>query len=106
MERITRGHLERQVRWLNTLGFTDISLDHYQPGDLKCCWRVENKEGSSGLGYSGRMTARECYLYLCAMIYMQEKVVPQLTQEYRKYNSRVMVGYTKCSSLTCWCRNE
>ena len=73
MERITRGHLERQVRWLKTMGITDISLDHYQPGGLKCCWRVENKEGSSGLGYSGRMTARECYLYLCAIIYMQEK---------------------------------
>jgi hypothetical protein len=73
MERLTRKHLDRQVWWLNKLGVTDISLDHYNPGGNRYTYRVENKEGSVGLGYSGRMSTRECWLYLQAMIFMVEK---------------------------------
>jgi len=72
MERITRKHLEHKVEWLKKEGFTDISLDHHQPGGSKYTWAVENAEGSCRLGWSGRMTARECLIYLNGMLHAWE----------------------------------
>lgn len=73
MERITRGHLERKIRELKKLGYT-VALDHYGPGGNSHSWAVESEDGSRRLGYSGRMTARECWLYLVGMIYIAELV--------------------------------
>lgn len=71
MERITRGHLEVKVRYLKELGYV-VALDHHQPGGNTHTWAVESEDGSKRLGYSGRMTARECWLYLTGMIYIAE----------------------------------
>jgi len=72
MERITRGMLERKVREIQALGHADIQLDHHQPGGNRETWAVEDLTGSRRLGYSGRMTVRECFLYLCGIIYTLE----------------------------------
>lgn len=71
MERITRGNLEHKVRCLKGLGYI-VALDHYGPGGNSYSWAVESEDGSKRLGYSGRMTARECWLYLVGMIYIAE----------------------------------
>jgi hypothetical protein len=65
MERITRGVLERQVRLLKSKGI-EVVLDHHQPGGNKFTWAVENTKG--GRLFSGRMTARECCLFLAGML--------------------------------------
>lgn len=72
MERVTRRMLEGKLHYMERLGFTDISLDHHQPGGNTHTWAVENKAGSVRLGWSGRMTARECLIYLCGMIHILE----------------------------------
>ncbi len=69
MERITRGMLEREVTYLQKLGYTDLSLDHHQPGGNKYTWAVEDRTGAVRQGWSGRMTARECLILLCGMIH-------------------------------------
>ena len=67
MERITRKHLQHKVDWLRRLGVT-VTLDHHQPGGNKYTWAVEDVTGSKRMGWSGRMTTRECLLYLVGMI--------------------------------------
>jgi len=67
MERITEGMLKRKVDWLARLGIV-VTLDHHQPGGNKRTWAVEDKTGGSRVGYSGRMTALECLIFLCGMI--------------------------------------
>lgn len=67
MERITRKHLDDKLVYLTRLGKSDISLDHHQPGGAKYTWAVENAKGTESY-YLGRMTARECLLFLCGMI--------------------------------------
>lgn len=68
MERITRGMLERKISYLHSIGHTDIQLDHHQPGGAKYTWAVETADGSKRIGWSGRMTARECLIFLCGLI--------------------------------------
>lgn len=77
MERITRKHLQRKIDWLHKLGYTDIQLDHHQPGGNKYTWAVEDRTGAVRQGWSGRMTARECLIFLCGMIHTLEHQVKQ-----------------------------
>lgn len=67
MERVTHKQLQRKVDLLAKLGI-EISLDRHQPGGAKYTWAVENVEGSVRIGWSGRLTARECLILLCGMI--------------------------------------
>lgn len=74
MERITRGMLQQKVDFLATLGVI-VTLDHHQPGGNKYTWAVENLSGSGRIGWSGRMTARECLILLGGMIEGVEQTI-------------------------------
>ena len=67
MERITVGMLNRKVEWLKALGI-QVSLDHHQPGGNTQTWAVESLDGARRIGWSGRMTKRECLIFLCGLI--------------------------------------
>ncbi len=67
MERITKGMLDRKVEWLKTLGI-EVCLDHHQPGGNRQTWAVETLDGARRVGWSGRMTKRECLIFLCGLI--------------------------------------
>jgi hypothetical protein len=72
MERTTRKHLERKVKYLATLGI-ELTLDRYQPGGLKNIWAVDSVDGSHHRYFSGRLTTNECYIFLCGMIVAAER---------------------------------
>jgi hypothetical protein len=80
MERVTKGMLERKVGWLKALGIT-VSLDHHQPGGNTRTWAVESLDGGHRVGWSGRMTGRECLILLCGLIEGAEQMAGRAMRE-------------------------